>query len=102
MITGWPNVALSAGEIIRAMTSVGPPGADGMMIRTGRFAKPPSVVCARAPAARLASARASVARRVIGDMPPSPLVIEPFLHKSIFLFSVRSCCTGRPFSGSAL
>jgi hypothetical protein len=37
MITGWPNVAVSPGEIMRAMTSVGPPGADGMMIRTGRF-----------------------------------------------------------------
>src|SRR5579883_3680600 len=43
--TGWPSRAANPGWIIRAITSVGPPGAAGTTILTGALGQPS---CARA------------------------------------------------------
>jgi hypothetical protein len=65
---GWPNLAFSPVETMRAITSVGPPGAAGTMNRTGRLGYGPSVwACALVPA--VASIAAKAARRVSIDRP---------------------------------
>ena len=69
-ITGWPNRSVSLLPSIRATVSGLPPGAVGMMIRSGRAGQFPVCAMARAAAPKAATPSSNVLR--VSDICPAP------------------------------